>query len=111
MHVNLTRREPQFALDRDAASAFLAEALLRWKQDNLTWPAGRQYGNGWTLAPGWDLETLFRDDLGGWCRTAFSRAWSRQRLAPDGVREPREAAVPGLRRAAGLWDNSRGTGL
>ena len=64
MHVNLTRREPRFALDRDAASAFLAEALLRWKQDNLTWPAGRQYGDGWTLAPGWDLETLFRDGLG-----------------------------------------------
>jgi hypothetical protein len=64
MHLNLTRRKPRFALDRDAARAFLAEALLRWKQDNLTWPASRQYGDGWTLAPGWDLDTIDRDDLG-----------------------------------------------
>jgi hypothetical protein len=64
MHLNLTRRKPRFALDRDAAAAFLAEALLRWKEDNLTGPASRQYGDGWTLAPGWDLETICRDDLG-----------------------------------------------
>jgi hypothetical protein len=64
MHHNLTRRKPQFALDRDATRVFLAEALLRWKQDNLTWPASRQYGDGWTLAAGWDLDTIDRDDLG-----------------------------------------------
>jgi len=64
LHLNLTRRKPRFVLDRDAARVFLAEALLRWKQDNLTWPASREYGDGWTLAPGWDLETIDREELG-----------------------------------------------
>jgi hypothetical protein len=43
---------------------FLAEALRRWEQDNIIWPPSRQYGDGWALAPGWDLETIWRDDLG-----------------------------------------------
>jgi hypothetical protein len=64
MHLHQTRRRPRFVLDPDAARVFLAEALLRWKQDNLTWPPSRQYGDGWTLAPGWDLDTIDRDELG-----------------------------------------------
>ena len=64
MHPNLTRRRPRFVLDQNAARVFLAEALRRWEQDNAIWPPSRQYGDGWTLAPGWDLQTIDRDELG-----------------------------------------------
>ena len=65
MHSTLPWHRPRFVLDPDAARAFLAEALLRWKHDNITDPPGQPspYGDGWTLAPGWDLGKLFRDDL------------------------------------------------
>lgn len=85
MHLNLTRRKPRFALDRAAACAFLAEALLRWKEDNLTGPPSRQYGDGWTLVPGWDLETLFRDDLGDVENLVYSAQEAGAIICPAGL--------------------------
>ncbi len=85
MHLNLTRRRPRFVLDRDAARVFLAEALLRWKQDNLTWPASRQYGDGCTLAPGWDLDTIDRDDLGHVANLVYCAQLAGAIICPPGL--------------------------
>lgn len=61
MHVTPAPARPQFRLITAPARAFLAEAILRWKKDNITGPRPGGPGDGWDLQPGWNPHQL---DLG-----------------------------------------------
>jgi len=60
--VNLQDR---FTLDETKARAFLGRALRRAAGDLKEGEGeGAALGENWELEPGWDLDRLFRDDLG-----------------------------------------------
>jgi hypothetical protein len=57
----MTRRH-RFRLDQAAFAVFAAEALHRYRYNNID-GEGQDPGEGWELDPGWDLDTVDRDGL------------------------------------------------